>query len=271
MKKSKILIVFILIAIFFGGGNIIATINIDPLSCNSLYLTIKNNEDMLGMATGFIVEKENVNYLVTNWHVLSGRHPETNKILNPKGLVPLEVLIWHHSKNLGTWILKAEKLYTDSGEKRWKEHKLGRKIDIVALPLENLPNDIQLYPFNLSLANTDIRVEIATPVSIIGFPLGLSAGGKFPIWKTGHIASEPDINYNGEPIFLIDATTRGGMSGSPVIFRSRGQYKDIKGNTIISAGTTTRFLGIYSGRLPRDSEIGRIWKSYLIEEILKPN
>lgn len=244
-----------------------ATIN--PLSCSSLYLILKNGECVLGTATGFIIEKDKVNYLITNWHVLSGRHPETNNILHSTGAVPREILIWHHTKKLGEWHLKTEKLYDKSGEKRWKEHRLGRKIDIAALPLENISDDTQIYPFNLSLANADIRIEMAMPVSIIGFPLGFSAGGRFAIWKTGHIASEPDVNYNGEPIFLIDATTRGGMSGSPVVFNLSGSYKTQSGNTVIFTGTKTRFLGIYSGRLPGDTEIGRVWKPHLIEEILK--
>ena len=51
------------------------------------------------------------------------------------------------------------------------------------------------------------------PISIIGFPLGMSGPSRMAIWKTGHIATEPDVDYNGEPFFIIDATTRQGMSG----------------------------------------------------------
>jgi hypothetical protein len=32
------------------------------------------------------------------------------------------------------------------------------------------------------------------PVSIIGFPLGKGARGTLPIWVTGFIASEPDVD-----------------------------------------------------------------------------
>ena len=245
------------------------TITIDPLSCRSLYLILRNDQHILGTATGFIVKKDNINYLITNWHVLSGRHPETNKILYSKG-IPKQLLIWHHGKKLGTWHLKSENLYNGSGEKRWKEHKLGSKVDIVALPLEEIDNDIELYPLDLSLANTDMLPEVAMPVSIIGFPLGFSGAGRFPIWKTGHIASEPNLDYNGKPLFLIDATTRGGMSGSPVVLRLSGGFKTKDGGTIISqTGYTTLFIGVYSGRLPRDSEIGKVWRPRLISEIVK--
>lgn len=246
------------------------TISIDPLSFQSLYLILRNGECTLFTATGFIVKKDNINYLVTNWHVLSGRHPATNEILSPTGATPKQILIWHHGKKLGTWRLKPEKLYNDSGEKRWKEHKLGSKVDIVALPLKDISDDIQLYPFNLSLANTDMIPEVAMPVSIIGFPLGFSGPGRFPIWKTGHIASDPDLDYNKEPLFLIDATTRAGMSGSPVVLRLTGGYKKRSDKKTMSLGVpATLFLGIYSGRLPGDIEIGRVWRPYLIEQILQ--
>jgi hypothetical protein len=31
-------------------------------------------------------------------------------------------------------------------------------------------------------------------ISVIGYPQGLAAGKSWPIWKIGHIASDPDID-----------------------------------------------------------------------------
>jgi len=157
----------------------------------------------------------------------------------------------------------------ENATRRWLEHKKGRSVDVVALPLQNAGDDVTVYPFDLSLAEVDMVPEVAMPVSIIGFPLGFTSAGFFPIWKTGHIASEPNLDYQGEPLFLIDATTRGGMSGSPVVLRLTGGYKKKDGSVIMSSsGCKTLFLGIYSGRLPRDSEIGRVWRPRLVNEIL---
>jgi hypothetical protein len=72
----------------------------------------------------------------------------------------------------------------------------------------------------MALASIDILTMPALPVSVIGYPLGLSAGESWPIWKTGHIASDLDIDSeSGWPAFLIYATTRSGMSGTPVVLR----------------------------------------------------
>lgn len=42
--------------------------------------------------------------------------------------------------------------------------------------------------------------------------------GVFPVWKRGSIASEPLFNINLGPAILVDAVTRRGMSGSPVLY-----------------------------------------------------
>jgi hypothetical protein len=242
---------------------------IDPLSVRPLYLIQVNGNQTLGMATGFVVQKANDHYLITNWHVVSGRHPSSNEVLHPTGKTPNTLLIWHHGKQLGSWVRKREILHDETGNKRWLEHTKGRAVDVVALPLEVVDDDVQLYSLDLSLADVDMVPQVAMPVSIIGFPVGLTSSGFLPIWKTGHIASEPNLDFHGEPLFLIDATTRGGMSGSPVVLRLSGGYKTKNGNTVMSSsGYRTLFLGVYSGRLSGDSEIGRVWRARLINEIL---
>lgn len=241
---------------------------IDPLSVRVLYLILLKGNSPLVTATGFVVQKEKTNYLITNWHVLTGRHPATNRPTNPTEATPTHIMIWHNGPKLGTWVRSIESLYDKKGKKRWLEHKQGQKVDVVALPLQSTHKDARLYPLDLSMADHDMQSYVAMNVSIIGYPLGFAGPGLFPIWKTGHIASEPDLDYNKEPLFLIDATTRGGMSGSPVVARQAGAYLTRGGDIVLSTGISTRFLGIYSGRLPGDSEIGRVWRPKLVSEIL---
>lgn len=242
---------------------------VDPLSGRSLYLELFSKGQFCGSATGFVVEYKGKPYLVTNWHVLSGRNPETNNPLDPSGALPDKIHVLHHNKVLGTWVVRTEPLLEPNGTRRWIEHKQGSKIDVAALPLTVLNNQVQIYPFDLALAETDMLPAVAMPVSIIGFPLGLAGPGFFPIWKTGHIASDPDLDYAGLPCFLIDATTRGGMSGSPVVLRLTGGFETKSGGFVLAGGGIyTKFLGIYSGRLHDQSEIGRVWRPQVITEIL---
>lgn len=246
------------------------TIRIDPLSGISLIIQSRVKDQPLGTSTGFCIVAKSKTYLITNRHVVTGRDSDTGQVLSPTGAVPEEFLITHHGAGrLGTWVIKSEKLYDADQKPRWVGHPFGGNIDVIALPLNNLGSDVAIYPLDLALANTDVRVQVAMPVSIVGFPLGLSIGGAWPIWKTGHVASDPDIDHDGKPVFLIDATTRGGMSGSPVILRLFGGYETSAGNYILSGGQATKFLGIYSGRLHDQSEIGRVFRPSVISDILE--
>ena len=241
---------------------------IDPLTVTSLPLETAVNGHPIGTATGFCVARGGQRFLITNWHVLAGRNPDTGALLSPTGAVPDQVRIYHHAAaGLGNWVIKTEPLRDSAGGKRWLEHQRGQVVDVVALPLTPHP-DIAYYPLDLDLADFDMVVQVAMPVSIIGFPFGLATAGAFPIWKTGHIASDPDLDYDGRPAFLIDATTREGMSGSPVVLRLYGGYATSKAAMTIGGGPGTRFLGVYSGRIHDQAEIGRVWRPVVIRDIL---
>jgi hypothetical protein len=242
---------------------------IDPLSCRSLIIKTYFDGQLLCQGTGFIVEKNNAPFLITNFHIIAGRDPVTLQPIHKAGGIPNTIKVLHHyTKQLGNWQPSTYPLFDANQNQLWLEHPTLKGIDIVALPLAIHDANIKIYPFNLNLANTDLIPTPAMSVSIIGFPLGISAGGSWPIWKTGHIATDPDVNYDGRPSFLIDATTRGGMSGSPVVIRLNGGFNTRSGNMILAGGFTTKFLGVYSGRINDDAEIGRVWRPHLINEIL---
>lgn len=242
---------------------------IEYLSVVPLFIEmfIKGGGSPIGIGTSFTIEKKGTFYLITNWHCLTGIHPITNKPLNKNGLANPDILkVWFFGKKLGTWKPKEINLIDDDGNQKWIEHPNGQNVDVVALPITEIYDDIKIYPIDLNLANIKLKTYPSKAVSIIGFPKGISASGKFPIWKKGHIASDLDINYNDQPVFLIDATTRSGMSGSPVILKESGMCEFENGS--ISQGTYQRFLGIYAGRIDNEIEIGRVWKSSVIDEII---
>ena len=246
------------------------TIIIDPLSCCSLLLELFANGQALGTATGFTVQAGASTCLITNWHVLAGRNPDTGQPCHPSAAIPDQVFVTHHDRDvLGRWKRCSYTLYNSEGAPAWIEHQLGNKVDVVALPLGLHGSQVAAFPFDLALAEFDMVLRVAMPVSIIGFPFGLAAGGRWPIWKTGHVATDPDVDYDGRPSFLIDATTRGGMSGSPVVARIFGPYESSTKLAVFSTAPATRFLGVYSGRIHQDADVGRVWRPSVIKDILK--
>lgn len=243
-------------------------IRIDPITTHSLIIQMTVNDNPLGTGTGFVVKSDGREYLVTNWHNLSGRHPESGAVLHSQGGLPEEVIIMHHSsQRLGSWTPREEPLEDSSGDRRWHAHPDGSNVDIAALPLQNT-DSVTTYTLDLDLANEGLALQPAMAVSIVGFPLGETASGALPIWKTGHIASDPDVDYGGNPVFLVDATTRSGMSGSPVYRREYGAVRKEGGGMELGTGSSTQFLGIYSGRIRDNSEVGRVWKPKAIRELL---
>lgn len=134
--------------------------------------------------------------------------------------IPNKLVVNFHAKgNLGAWRNVEIDLLDADEEPLWVEHPLGKSIDVVVVPLQEIPG-VTIHPLDLKLAEVDMIPMPALPISVIGYPLGLAAGESWPIWKTGHIASDPDIDFQVDrPAFLIDATTRSGMSGSPVVLR----------------------------------------------------
>lgn len=243
-------------------------IPIDPISIIPLQLESFLGDDSLMYGTGFIINHNTQNFLITNWHVVTCRSTSNKQpILDTGQADPDKLKIWYHQKDeLGVWELFDEQLLNDnSGEKMWLEHPDGSEIDVVALPI-SISENVKVNPLDLNLSNTDLIITPSEPVSIVGFPYGQGSVGKFPIWKTGHIASDIDLDYDGKPVFLIDASTLPGMSGSPVIAKRIGMQTTSKG--LIMGGTSRKFLGIYSGRIQERSELGIVWKPEVLDSIL---
>ena len=268
--KAFLLVLSLISQVFAQTLTNTQKVTIDPLSVQSLFIEIFSGNTSMGTATGFIYRYDNSDFLITNWHVVSGRDPNNNKIIDPLGRTPDKIGIWHNNKVLGSWARRFEVLYKN-GKHLWKEHKNGRAIDVVALPITTIDDSLQIYPFDIKLSETDMIPQVGMPISIIGFPLGMSGPGKLAIWKTGHIATEPEVEFSGLPYFMVDATTRQGMSGSPVVLRLSGGYKTKSGGSVMStSGIQTKFLGIYSGQWVV-SEIGKVWLPKVIQEILVGN
>jgi hypothetical protein len=242
---------------------------IDPLSVSSLLLRLVSRGQPISTATGFVIQKGNTYYLVTNWHVVTAKRPDNGASLDPQGRTPDEVQILHNSKgHLGEWHWVSEDLLNSTTRvPRWIEHpRLGKRVDIVLLPLTKT-GDVDIYPVDLNLRSTPMHLQPAAAVSVVGFPFGHASYRGLAIWKAGAIASDPDVDYDDTPQFLVDATGRPGMSGSPVYARRVGGYLDEQGNYRVIPGVSDKFLGVYAGDIDQNSEVGRVWKVTGLMEI----
>lgn len=246
----------------------------DPISFSSVFIEAWFGSQKIGIASGFPWREEAGVYLVTNWHVVSGIHPETSQPIDKHGTIPDYLRVWLHQKeNLGVWERIRIDLYDNQGRPRWLEHSgYGSEVDVALMQID-VPGRCKAFPINERPLD-DFRVEVSQDVFVVGFPRGMSGAGKLPIWKRGSIASEPELDLDGVPKLLIDSLTREGMSGSPVIAQYVGYYKVSPPKTSSEdwIGVGRKFLGVYSGRLPGQDEfeahLGIVWKESVIEEII---
>jgi hypothetical protein len=243
---------------------------INPSTVLALKIEMYFNGQLLSTGTAFVVHTNAGPMLLTNRHNVTGKDNWTGKHLSKTAAEPNAIVISHHVKGrLGVWAKRTEPLFEgDPLKARWHEHPvLKERADFVALPLTQLTG-VELFPCSIAEQTPYLVVGPAEPVSVIGFPFGNSAQG-FPIWATGFVASDPDIDYDHLPILLVDCRTRQGQSGSPVVaFRSAGFIKYSDGNTHAMPTGQARFMGIYSGRMNAESDIGIVWKASAIRELI---
>lgn len=255
-----------------------------------------NPENLLVLAdaTGFIYKRNGKQYLITNLHVVSGRDPCTGKILDIHKAIPELLRSFPSLYEQKTGRIEKISLYLDcrlydqNNIPLWLIHpNYKRGIDIAVLPLDNLNPPVNFWAIN-DIQSVDTKISVADDVFVVGFPLALGTNENkdFPIWKRASIASEPSINYfnDGRKAFVIDGTTREGMSGSPVFFYSNFTQRSIQDGGMcfgMSPQRAFNFLGIYSGRLygrninneiiEKESFLGLVWKKELIDEIIDAN
>lgn len=226
-------------------------------------------------ATCFLWRDSKGCYIVTNWHVLSGRSSHTGQPLLDHGGCPTSIKCKVQIKKAnGKSAMRPvhEMLVDEAGENRWLQHpKFGQDVDIAAVKIETDIGLDTLIALNDVDQTEDMDVDVGHDVYILGYPLHPKVAGPLPIWKRGSVASEPGLPIRDRPCLLVDTATRDGMSGAPVIAMSWGGYQNIKGRHIVSGGRFCRLLGVYSGRLGADKigevQLGVTWWAELISDV----
>lgn len=242
----------------------------------SLYIEMSFNGNRLSTGTGFLTKINNKIYLLTNRHNVTGRDQNNGQPLHHSGGLPNQIKIFHQSLNEGEWIPKVIEIYGKNEEELWIEHPIYKhKADFVAVKIDDIVDlknsgiHVTLFDINKTLG---ISLDPSESISVIGFPFGKSAGENekqyYPIWLNGFIASEMSINYNNLPVFLIDARTREGQSGSPVwAIRDKGVF--VHNDKTLYYDNVSEFLGIYSSRINEKADIGYVWKASAVLELVQ--
>ena len=247
-------------------------------ACKLVFKRISHSGQCLAesVASGFLWRSNSSVFVVTCWHCVSGINPDTGRNLGT--FTPNAVSItWRYSsivdgsKTISRTKTSNVSLSPDQNDAGWHEHSEGRRVDVVAIPLPNVDKNISLTCINDIPQEERWNPSAGDEAFIVGFPEGFSASYSTPIWKRASIASEPQIDYGGRPLILLDTIGNAGLSGSPVIAKGRGFYTPTGKPEDGILGEWTKFIGIYAGRLGSTglhSQLGRVWRADAIEQIL---
>lgn len=287
----------------------------NPLSYTTTKISCFFNEVQVAVGTGYMHRFAKSVALVTNWHLLTGRNPIDDSVLDRVNAAIPNRIKFHVAvtveKTDGVETVHFReidlRLYDERDEPIWKDAKSPKNQRDVALILldEYVPElmgdhlsvravaggVVTLAPgVKHSEGSKKVRFEelrhppppVGSEVFVLGYPRGVSSSGVFPIWKRASIASEPQvaIELSGQQYddaFYIDAMTRDGMSGSPVIyFQKPGDYLFTDDGVRVKCNKHEPLLiGVYAGRNGVSQEeyelsVGRVWKVSLVESLFSP-
>lgn len=87
------------------------------------------------------------------------------------------------------------------------------------------------------------ELDAVEPVTFIGYPNGVwDSKNLLPVARRGTTASPIEVDFEGTPRFLIDASVFGGSSGSPVFILNQGSFATKDGGFVV--GSRFHFVGV---------------------------
>jgi hypothetical protein len=190
--------------------------------------------EVASVGTGFVyaveTEQGTAHFLVTNKHVLDGAKAITVRMVRSRDGLPL----------LGE---ATDITLQGVTEESWVGHP-DPEVDVAVLALAPVIKAMEdrgappffrsLMPEHLPSSSLLDELDAIEQVTFVGYPNGLyDTANLLPIARRGSTATPLDVDYQGKPAFLIDASVFPGSSGSPVFLLDRGIYQNRDGGTVV--------------------------------------
>ena len=286
--------VVVLAAVLLSMGPAAAQTVVDPASLMTTPVLLLSGDREVSQGTGFFFANTKTDgtpdtvFLVTNYHVITGVPPQSAERRKGDRIR----FVVHEDRHDLTRVRTLElPLYDEQGDPVWVASAAYPAADIVLVPIPPRAHaGVSLLVFTEAHTQADIRIRPTSGATLLGYPFGFYDQKHFlPVWKTGHVASEPAVDFEGRPMFLVDVSAFPGMSGSPVLAVANGLYEATDGT--IRTGRIWKLLGIFStmpvvrerktaspadpfgNDAPRVIEtslqLGYVWKAGLIAELAR--
>ncbi len=184
-------------------------------------LELLANDHQIGTATGFFPMWHDGCYLITNWHVLSGREPSTGQPKHSSCAVPdacRYTVVGLNGELLTRTNYELKPGSADDDTAKWLQYpQMGQDCDIAAIPVEIETIGYAKDLLDKRVHDPEMLIDLGGELLLPGFPLGLSSNGSMAIWKRASLASSLKLGHGMSSFFHVDTTTREGMSGAPCL------------------------------------------------------
>jgi hypothetical protein len=258
---------------YLGRMELISPFSFCVLSIEALCLEKK----VIAPATAFLIQTAGRQFLVTNFHVLAGRHPYTDF----GELTPEFLRVKYRIEIPGSELPKLQvvehALFDEDRNPLWVSLPVEKRrlpvegngiklaVDVGILEVFDIPQKTGHLSFTRP---HEFHIEPLERIAIIGYPLNLSGTEDLPIWLSGTVASDL-ANRPYRKCMFVDARSRPGSSGSLVVLKTAGASQYYPGGIMDRKGNHSYPIGIYSGRVTKESEIGLVWHWNSIEQLLE--
>lgn len=213
----------------------------DTLSLVTTPVFLKNGEKIVSQGTGFYFRDDDQLFLVTAYHVLTGRSPAEKK--DPLGNAISFYCHMDSSRPQNVrWINLP--IAGKEGARLVRPSRNNADLAAIALqPAEYASCDIMAITRDWITA--PLESAPGSAVFVVGYPYGYSdTVNSLPVWKTGNLATSAAIDFEGLPLVLLDISIYPGMSGAPAIQLTRSAQ----------GVTETRLIGVFTGIVERKND-----------------
>ncbi len=225
----------------------------EQLFYTTVYITAHGSNGEVSTGTGFLVDypsPDGGSYttLVTNKHVLEGFDRVDFSMIGARNGRPTNLRVTTPVEGMDA--------------KPWHGHP-DPSVDVAVMPFATIANSMAaqgLAPYFVQIPSSMLltksqaeELDAIEEVKFVGYPNGIFDTENFlPIMRSGATATPLQIDYRGQPAFLIDAAVFPGSSGSPVFIYDRNGYRDRAG-TVHVGGARLHLLGIVAAMHVRQS------------------